>query len=94
MVCSTYQPRRLHPTARVACQHLARALEKGVSRRTAALPPARNTSRPHFAARGCEQATIPLMLWTTLRRDGNRIVRGDVARPREGRLGRGMLEMQ
>jgi hypothetical protein len=38
---------------------------------TAALPPARSTSRPHFAASGCEQATIPSVLWTTLLREGN-----------------------
>lgn len=26
---------------------------------------------PHFAASGCVQATMPLVLWTTLRRLGN-----------------------
>lgn len=39
--------------------------------RTAALPPARRISRPHFAARGCVQATMPSTLWTTLRREEN-----------------------
>jgi hypothetical protein len=36
--------------------------------RTAQFPPALRTSMPHFAASGCVHATIPLVLWTTLRR--------------------------
>lgn len=38
---------------------------------TAALPPARRTSRPHLAARGCVHATMPSVLCTTLLREGN-----------------------
>lgn len=35
---------------------------------TAAFPPALRMSIPHLAANGCVQATMPFVLWTTLRR--------------------------
>lgn len=38
---------------------------------TAAFPPALSTASPHLAARGCVHATMPLVLWTTLRRLGH-----------------------
>lgn len=63
----------------------------GRERLTAALPPARSTSRPHFAASGCVQDTIPSVLWMTLRREAN------FWNPAEGggnrdALGRGMTD--
>ena len=38
---------------------------------TTQFPPASSTSIPHLAASGCVHATMPRVLWTTLRRLGN-----------------------
>ena len=38
---------------------------------SAQLPPLRKISRPHCDARGCVQATMAWVLWTTERREGN-----------------------
>lgn len=38
---------------------------------TAAFPPEFRISIPHLAAKGCVQATMPLVLWTTLLRLGH-----------------------
>ena len=43
---------------------------------SAQLPPLRSTSRPHWVASGCVLETIPLVLWTTERRDENAANRG------------------
>lgn len=62
---STYLQRQQHPDQLTVRQQLVGS--KNLDRKlTAAFPPARNISRPHFAARGCVQATIPSVLYTTL----------------------------
>ncbi len=38
---------------------------------SAQLPPLRRTQRPHCEASGCVEDTMPFVLWTTERREGN-----------------------
>lgn len=51
---------------RVATCDMDRVKTGKLLRLTAAFPPALRMSMPHFAARGCEHAMMPLVLWTTL----------------------------
>ena len=62
----SYQQQLRHPIPHVRPTYIY-----GRIRLTAALPPAARMSMPHFAARGCVQATIPLVLCTTLLLLGN-----------------------
>lgn len=60
---------------------------------TAALPPARRISRPHCAASGCVHATMPSVLWTTLRREGN-LVKSSIGARNTDELVRGIFARQ
>lgn len=62
----TYRQRQRHPRGSQSPQ-LGHQSDVG-ARLTAAFPPALRISMPHLAAKGWVQATMPLVLWTTLLR--------------------------
>ena len=58
---------------------------------SAQFPPLRRISRPHWVASGCVLDTMPLVLWTTERRDENAANRGGTSQGLKAELFNGMF---
>ena len=60
---------------------------------SAQFPPLRRISRPHWVASGCVLETMPLVLWTTERREGKAAKRVGWSRGLREEVVRGMTEV-